>query len=149
LKQIPSSLAAPLLCVFLLEYAFYLVPGFAALRDWLADRVQPRRLAAWFAISALGPYLIYSLSTGEFRAAAAGRLVALVLAVCFWYFLRKPAPSSDLALLALVSAALATRFFRQIYAGPIPGLEILGKLMLIRLYASVMLILREVEETGY
>src|SRR5262249_43938085 len=31
----------------------------------------------------------------------------------------------------------------------VPGLDILGKLMLVRLYASVMFVLREVEETGY
>ena len=63
---------------------------------------------------------------------------ALVLALSFWYIIRKPSPSADLALLALVAAAMALRFFKQIYTAPIPSIDILGKVMLIRLYASVM-----------
>ena len=149
LKQIPFALAAPLLAAFLIEYIFYLVPGFVGVREWLASRLPPRRLALWFALSALAPYLVYSLATGEFRIVAASRLAAVVLALSFWYILRKPSPSADLALLALVAAALALRFFKQIYTAPIPSIDILGKLMLIRLYASVMLTLRSVEGTGF
>jgi uncharacterized protein len=149
LKQIPFGLAAPLLAAFLIEYAFYLVPGFMGVREWLANRIPPRRLALSLAVSALVPYLVYSLATGEFRIVAVSRLTALVLALCFWYIIRKPSPSADLALLALVAAAMALRFFKQIYTAPIPSIDILGKLMLIRLYASVMLMLREVEGTGF
>src|SRR5882762_3652525 len=149
LKHIPFALAAPLLAAFLLEYPFYLVPGFAGLREWLADRVPPRLLALSFAISALAPYLLYSLATGEFRIVAASRLAAVVLALSFWYIIREPSRSADLALLALVAAAMALRFFKQIYTSPVPSIDILGRLMLIRLYASVMLILREVDGTGF
>ena len=60
---------------FLLEYVFYLVPGFERLREWLTDRVPPRLLALAFAISALAPYLLYSLTTGQFRMVAAARLL--------------------------------------------------------------------------
>src|SRR6266850_1720517 len=76
-------------------------------------------------------------------------LAALALALSFWYIIREPSPSSDLALLALVAAAMALRFFKQIYTSPVPSIDILGKLMLIRLYASVMLILRVVDGTGF
>jgi len=53
--------------------------------------------------------------------------------------------------LALVTAALIARFCKQIYTSPVPSvpIEILGHLMLIRLFASVMLILRKVEGTGF
>src|SRR5260221_2210001 len=149
LKPIPFTLAAPLLAAFLLEYPFYLVPGFAGLREWLADRIPPRALALGFAISALAPYLLYSLATGEFRIVAASRLAALVLALSFWYIIREPSPSADLALLALVAAAMALRFFKQIYTSPVPSIDILGKLMLVRLYAGVMLTLRDVDGTGF
>jgi membrane protease YdiL (CAAX protease family) len=151
LKQIPLAVAVPLLAAFLLEYVFYLVPGFQQMREWLANRIPPRPLAFSFALSALAPYLLYSLATSQFQVVAASRLAALVLVLCFWYIIRRPSPTADLALLALIAAALITRFFRQIYTSPIPGvpLGILGQLMLIRLYASVMLILREVEGTGF
>jgi hypothetical protein len=149
LKQIPFAIAAPLLAAFLIEYAFYLVPGFVGVREWLAGWIPPRRLALSLAVSAIIPYLVYSIVTGEFRIVAASRLMAVVLALSFWYIIRKVSPSADLALLALVAAALALRFFKQIYTAPIPSIDILGKLMLIRLYASVMLMLREVEGTGF
>src|SRR4051794_6099955 len=96
LKHIPFGIAAPLVAAFLLEYAFYLVPGFPGLREWLSDRIPPRLLALGFAISALLPYLVYSLATGEFRTVPAARLSALVLTISFWYIIRKPAPTADL-----------------------------------------------------
>ena len=67
LKHIPFALAAPLLAAFLLEYVFYLAPGFEDLRHWLAGRFPPRMLALLFAVSALAPYLLYSLAAGQFR----------------------------------------------------------------------------------
>src|SRR5437870_4111290 len=117
-KGIPPSIATPLIAAFLIEYVFYLLPGFEKLRNWLADRVPPRQLALALALSGLFPYLLYSLPMDEFRLAAAVRLAVLVFAVSFWYILRRPAPGSDLALLALVAAALIARFFRQIYTSP-------------------------------
>src|SRR5262249_13345429 len=148
-KHIPFALAAPVLAAILIEYPFYLLPGFAGLREWLSDRVPPPRLALALAISALALYLLYSLAAGEFRMIAASRLAALVLALSFWYILRPPSPSADLALLALVAAAMALRFFKQIYTSPVPSVDILGKLMLVRLYATVMLTLRDVGGTGF
>src|SRR5262245_22037306 len=151
LKQLPFPIAAPLVAAFLLEYVFYIAPGFSELRAWIADRIHPLPLAFGLAISALVPYLMYSLTTGQFRVVAAARLAALVFALSFWYILRRPAPAAHLALLALVSAALVTKFFRQIYLSPIPSVpvDVLGRLMLIRLAAAVMLMLREVEGTGF
>src|SRR6266511_2581327 len=67
LKQIPFAIAAPLLAAFLIEYAFYLVPGFVGVREWLAGWIPPRRLALSLAVSAIIPYLVYSIVTGEFR----------------------------------------------------------------------------------
>src|SRR5947207_15295635 len=83
-KDIPPGIAAPLIAAFLLEYVFYLIPGFAEVRDWLADRIPPRQLALSLALSALAPYLLYSLATGQFRLVAAARLAALVFVGSFW-----------------------------------------------------------------
>ncbi len=151
-KDIAPGIAAPIVAAFLLEYTFYLVPGFAGLREWLADRVPVRLLALCLALSALAPYLLYSLPTGQFRAQSAIRLAALVLAISFWYIWQRPTPIADLTILALVVAPLIARlFFKQIYTSPIPlvSIDVLGHLMLIRLTASVMLMLREVEGTGF
>jgi len=151
LKGIAAGVAAPIVAAFLAEYVFYIVPGFERLRDWLSDQIPVRLLAVSIALSALAPYLIYSLPTGQFRLQTAARLAALVLVICFWYVWRRPAPSADLAVLALVAATLILRFFRQVYTSPIPSvsIEILGHLMLIRLVVTVMLMFREVEVTGF
>ena len=149
LKQIPLAIAGPLVAAFLIEYVFYLVPGFTRLREWLSAKAPLRPLALAFAVSALAPYLAYSLATGQFRVVAASRLAAVVLVISFWYILRPPTAAADLALLALIVSVLLTRFFKQVYTSPVPGVEILGHLMLIRLAASVLLIVREVEGTGY
>src|SRR6266567_7186786 len=128
LKSVPPTVAAPLIAAFLVEFVFYALPGFVELREWLSDYLPPRTLASGLALSAVMPYLIYSLATGQFRAMSFARLAALGLVVSFWYILRRPAPSSDLALLGLVAAALVIRFSRQVYISPMPGvaIDILG-----------------------
>jgi uncharacterized protein len=150
-KGIAPGLAAPVVAAFLLEYLFYLVPGFEGLRDWLADKIPVRSLASAFALSALAPYLLYSLPTGQFRPDMAIRLVALVVAVCFWFVWRSPTPTADLTFLAMIAAALVLKFFKHVYTSPFPQqpVYILGQLMLLRLVASVMLTIREVEGTGF
>src|SRR5678815_4936649 len=84
-KAIPPAFAAPVVAAFLLEYAFYLVPGFEGLRHWLSDRIPPRPLAFGIALSGLAPYLLYSLATGQFRQIAVMRLAVLVFVLSFWY----------------------------------------------------------------
>jgi hypothetical protein len=151
-KGIAPGIAAPIVAAFLLEYAFYLVPGFSELRVWLSDRVPVRLLALGLSVSALAPYLLYSLATGQFRAQSGVRLAALVLAISFWYVWQRPTPTADLTILALIVAPLIAKlFFRQIYISAIPSVPdiYLGHLMLIRLTVSVMLMLREVEGTGF
>jgi uncharacterized protein len=149
LKGIALAVAAPIVAAFLLEYVFYIVPGFESLREWLSDRIPVRLLALSIALSAVAPYLVYSLATGQFRLQAAARLAAIVLVISFWYVWRRPAPSADLAILALIAATLIMKFFKQVYTSPIPYVYNLGHLMLIRLVISVMLMLREVEGTGF
>src|SRR4026208_812908 len=77
-KNIPLWAAVPLIAAFLFEYSFYLVPGFAMVRERLRARFTPRQLALAIAVSALIPYLIYSIPTGQFRVTAFAGLVCLV-----------------------------------------------------------------------
>jgi membrane protease YdiL (CAAX protease family) len=151
LKSVPPSVAAPILAAILLEYVLYLVPGFESVWTWLADRIPVRTLAMLLALSALAPYLIYSLPTGQFHLPQVEHLAALVLVISFWYVWQRQSRVADLSILAIAAAPLVLRFFRAIYTSPFPSLSIdfLGHLMLIRLVASVMLMLREVEGTGF
>ena len=66
-QNIPSSIALAVLPAFLLEAAFYLMPGFERVRvafDRLASRPTRAAILAAFAVI---PYLVESPRTGTFR----------------------------------------------------------------------------------
>lgn len=151
LKFVPPALAVPIIAAFLIEFLFYLAPGFAAVRERLQKRFTAGVLAGLLAVSAVIPYVVYSAGTGQFRIEALLRLALLVAAIAFWYVLRRPSPAADIAFLALVAVPLLARFFNWIYTSPMLNLDIdiLGKLMLIRLAATVALTLRHAEGIGF
>lgn len=150
-KTIPAWVAAPLIGAFLVEYSFYLVPGFETLRIRLQQCYRPRNLALILSCTALLPYVIYSVGTGQFQWIRFAGLAALVSAVSFWYVLVQPSALADLALLGVLAAVVLFRVPGRIYTSPLPGLkvEMLGQLMLIRLGAMVMLVLRGVRGVGF
>src|SRR5215468_2567311 len=58
-KGIPAWAALPVLAAFLIEYLFYLVPGFESAREWLASEVNEPHLGLMLGATALVPYLVY------------------------------------------------------------------------------------------
>ncbi|MBM3773643.1 MAG: CPBP family intramembrane metalloprotease [Acidobacteria bacterium] len=152
LLDIPAMVAAPVIAAFLLEYLFYLVPGFETVRSRLLARFTRRRLALGCAVSGLAPYLLYSLTTGEFRALALLALAAPVAAMSFWYIRLGRRPLADLGFLVLAAAPFLVRpFFERVYTAPMEEVEtaVLGRLMWIRLAAFAALALRGIHETGF
>jgi uncharacterized protein len=145
-KGIPAWAAVPIIAAFLIEYPFYLLPGFAVLRQRL-ERPLPALLIASF----LAPYLIYATNTGEFRWSAFVQLAALAVALSLWYVVLPAAPLADAAFLAIVAVVVLRRYLEPIYTSPIAGLhlDILGRLALIRVCAMVMLVKRGVASIGY
>lgn len=98
------------------------------------------------ATSALAPYLVYSIPTGQFRWTACAALAALTAAVSLWYLAFRPSPFFDILFLALLAAIRLSRLLDPIYSSPIPvHIDILGKLMLIRAAALAALELRGLE----
>jgi hypothetical protein len=84
MKGIPEWTALPVTAAFLIEFPFYLFPGFEASREWLAGFHKPR--AAWIlTASAIAPWLVYSLATGEASVAHLAVLLLIALVVSFWY----------------------------------------------------------------
>jgi len=150
-KFVPPSLAVPIIAAFLFEYPFYLLPGFAGAREWLSRRLLSPTLAVLLTASALAPYLVYSLGAGQFRWGALVRLAVLAAAVSFWYVIRQPSVTADLAFLVLLAAPILMRFFDWVYTSPLLNLDldVLGQLMLIRLAAAAVLIFRKPEGVGF
>ena len=142
-KAIPASAALPIAAAFLIEYPFYLLPAFAGPRNWLAG-LRKSGAALLLAASAVLPWIVYSLATGEARWENFTLLAAVALLVCFWYVGTRAAPVVDLLFLGIVAAIYISKVFDRIYLSPDPKLQIsvLGHLMLIRTAALAVLVFR-------
>lgn len=142
-KAYPVGIALPLALAFLVEYPFYLLPGFAAARDRLIAGGKPRA-ASIFAAGAIAPWLIYALSTGHFNFPALALLGVIALVMCFWYVVFPAHPAADLIYLSLFAAIILFKVFARIYPPPLPKLDvsILGHLMLIRVVAFSLIAIR-------
>jgi len=150
-ERIPAAVAAAVLAAVLIEGAFYLAPGFAELREALEVRLAPRRLALVMTASAVLPYLVYALPTGQFRLEALVRLAVLAAVIAFWYACLPRRPVADLVFVTLIAAVVMSQMFARIYVSPAPEVRVdfLGQLMLIRTGAMSALAIRHVEGTGF
>jgi len=142
-QRVPGWASLPIAAAFLIEFPFYILPGFEAPRAWLAG--QKKTLAAWLlTASAIAPWLVYSIATGEARLHAFVSLLAVALAVSLWYIVLPAKPVSDALFLIVIAAIYLSKMFDGVYLSPIPKvqLSVLGHLMLIRTAAIAVLVLR-------
>jgi hypothetical protein len=145
--SIPPAIAGPVLAAFLIELAFYLVPGFEEAREALAQRFRPPVLALVMTASADLPFCVY----GGFRWPALAALAGIAATVSFWYVALPRGAAFDAGFLVLLAALGLSRVFAWIYADPMPHLhvDVLGKLALIRLGAMAILIFRRAGGIGF
>jgi membrane protease YdiL (CAAX protease family) len=140
IKAIPAGTAVPLAAAFLVEFPFYLLPGFKIgfeLRRSLS-------LAASLAATCVLPYLVYSIPTGQFQPVGFVLLIAIALALSFWFALLPQHPITDLLFLAFAAAVYISKVFEIIFTSPVPKLQmsVLGHAMLIRTCAIAILAIR-------
>jgi uncharacterized protein len=130
---------------FLLEAVFYLGSIFKETRAWLAQFRPARMQAVFLWVSALAPYLIFSLSTGTFERNSFYLLAGLTAVLSFWYALLPRRPAYDFGFLVIAAAPIVARVFARIYRSPDEHLQadILGHLMWIRLGIAALLVLRQ------
>lgn len=150
-QHIPPAVLAAVLPALLLELACYVAIGFPAARERLIN-LERERLGPILVLAALAPAVLYPLLLGLFDPAKIVILFFIVTLVVFWYSAFPHQLWADLAFAALlVGLTLAHRqLIRDLYppAGEIK-LDFLGKLMLIRTGAAVMLLIRQAEGIGY
>jgi membrane protease YdiL (CAAX protease family) len=150
-QHISRTILFALLPAFLLEIGFYLMPGFETARK-LFDALGPKAFrAALLVASAIAPYLLESWRLASFRFESLLILIALVAIAAFWYALLKPSPLVDLLFLILMAGVFLSKVFVEIYPRPTPhlDLEILGRLMWIRLGVMAVLSLRRLENIRF
>jgi membrane protease YdiL (CAAX protease family) len=140
---IPAAIAIPLALAFLVEYPFYLLPGFPAARECLMA-LGRSQAAAILAASAILPWLIYALGTGHFNLPALTLITCIAALMCFWYVVFPAHPLVDLLYLCLFAAIMLFKVLAKIYPAPMPKLDvsILGHLMMIRVMAFSFVAIR-------
>jgi membrane protease YdiL (CAAX protease family) len=153
--NIPAWVGIPFVAAFLVEFAFYLLPGFEGVRAILIARFSKRSLAPLLIASAVAPYLIYAMGTGLFHWRELALLLGIACVTSFWFVIFPATTLSDIAFLVTLAAVVLLKLFKQIYLSPIPRMEVhlhglavrvppdlLGHLMIIRLGASALLLQR-------
>jgi hypothetical protein len=146
MKGIAAGIAIPIIAAFLIELPLYLAPLFEGARA-AARRMAPWKLGVALSLTAVLPYLAYTVPTGLFSGFDLYRLAGLAVSLSFWYLVLPPAIWSDMLFLAGPAAVMISRVFKQIYPSPLPHvpLDILGKLMLIHVAACAVLMIRDLK----
>jgi membrane protease YdiL (CAAX protease family) len=150
-QHIPLTLAAAVLPAFLVEFGFYLVPGFPQVRAAFEELGSKTFRAASITVSTLLPYLIVIRWTDAFRMSSFLALLAVVLVASFWYVWLPKSMAADFLFLAVMSGVYLSKLFDQAYGHLTPhvALGILGKLMWIRLGLMAVLSLRTMEDVHF
>jgi membrane protease YdiL (CAAX protease family) len=146
-QHISSTIALAVVPAFLVELAFYLVPGFAAVRKTFDALGSKPLRAALLAASGVIPYLIDTLGMRTFHFASFLELLVPVSIAAFWYVWISRGMLADLLFLAFMAGVYLSRQFDHIYgqAAPRVPLGILGQLMWIRLGLMAVLSLRSLD----
>jgi membrane protease YdiL (CAAX protease family) len=150
-QHIPSTLSLAVVPAFLVELAFYLVPGFAAVRKRFDTLGAKPVRAALLTASGMLPYLTESLGVRTFHLIPFIELLALIMVASFWYVWIPPRVFSDLLFLSLMAAVYLSKPFEHIYGQPAPHvpLAVLGQLMWIRLGLMAVLSLRSLDDAHF
>ena len=129
------------------EAVFYLASIFKQTRDLFRKIRIPRLQAMLLWLSALVPYLIFSLLAGTFHRSAFYLLAGLTAVLSFWFALLPRRAAYDIGFLAIAAAPQITRVFARIYISPDPRIpipmDVLGHLMWIHAGVVALLVLRD------
>lgn len=128
---------------FLCEAIFYLASIFTETRELFRKLRPPKLQAAVLWVSALVPYVIFSLAAGTFNRNAFYLLAGLTAALSFWYVLLPRRAAYDIGFLIVAAAPQITGVFARLYIAPNPQIAILGHLAWIHVGVIALLVLRE------
>lgn len=150
-RAIPEAVAVSVIAAFLIEFIFYLVPGFSSARAAIRRLANRAWIAPLLAVSALLPYLIYAIPTQQFHLPLFFGLLCIALAASFWFVVFPASLPADLGFIALLAFIMLSKVLKKIYLPPYDHvyIDVLGHLMLIRLGASVMLLMRRFRGVGF
>jgi membrane protease YdiL (CAAX protease family) len=143
--DVSASIAVPVVAAILIEFIFYLATGFEDIRKFFTP--------PFILLSALIPYLVYAIPTGQFHLQPFFILLALVAGIAYWYIILPAVWWADLLFVVYVPAILLSRVLKDfIYVLPVrhvPVHVVLGHAMLIHTAAMSILVVRRFPGIGY
>lgn len=148
-KQHPQSnwIVTAALPAFLCEAFFYLASVFKETRYQFRRLRSPRLKSLLILLSALIPYLAYSLLAGTFNRNAFYLLFGLSALMSFWFTLFPRRLAYDAGFVVLAAVPQLTHVFARLYVRPagstLNGIETLGHLAWIHAGILALLALRE------
>lgn len=130
-QHIPPGVAVPVAIAFLVELTLFLGMG----------RLNPPNPAI-LAVSALVPYLLYTVPTATFQPVHFLRLAALVATGAFWLRITRNRYGAQWLFLLFIGAVVLAKIFKILYPPPFPDLRVdaLGQLMWFRLAITAWLL---------
>jgi membrane protease YdiL (CAAX protease family) len=150
-RGVPAWAALPVVAAILIEYPFYLVPGFPSVRE----RVSGWGVPAFAVATAVLPYLACCCGAIGFTWSGLARVLAAALVLGLWFQLLPGSRITDVAFLGLVAAVIVGRYFNPVFA-PLHGefkdlknVIVIPHLSLISMAAMALMLQRRVPETGY
>jgi membrane protease YdiL (CAAX protease family) len=150
-QHISFRIAIAVVPAFLAEIAFYLAPGFRAVRERFDAIVSKERRAALLVASGVVPYLIETLRGHGFRLRSLLELIALLAVAAFWYVWARRGLLADFLFLAYMAGVYLWRPFDRIYGRLTPHLSlgILGQLAWIHVGLMAVLSLRALDDAHF
>jgi uncharacterized protein len=147
LLDAPVRIVAPVIAAFLWEGSFYLVPGFASVREAMEKRRSRPVLAFGMIASAATPYCAYTIPLGLFDWHSLALILSLVAAASFCYLCLPHNGYTDAVFLVFMAGAVLSGSFSAVYPVPAPRvrLDILGQMMWVRTGVLAMLWFRRIE----
>jgi uncharacterized protein len=143
--EVAAWVAIPVVSAVLIEFILYLATGFEEIRS----RFTPPLILS----TALIPYLVYAIPTGQFHLLPFAILIALVAGISYWYVVLPHVWWADLLFVVYVPAILLSRVLKDvIYVLPVrhvPAHVVLGHAMLIHTAAMAILNVRKFPGIGY
>ena len=150
-QNIPASIAYAIVPAFLAELAFYLAPGFERARTLIEQAGSKTFRGALLGVSALIPYLMLSLATHTFALRSFLLLTLAAAIASFWYARGQRSALSDVLFMTMMALVYMSKLFAGVYLRPaphLPSLDILGKLMWIRVGLMAVICIRGWKDAG-
>lgn len=143
-QNIPSAIGNALVAAAVLEATFFLATGFPPMVNRLRKLSRPTA-AFLLVVTAVVPYLVFSIGAHLYQTASLLVLIALAGAVSYWWLVFPRNAIADLLFLAWIAAGVLAKPFPLIYGHRLAA-DSLGQMMWLHTSIFAALLVGRVED---